>query len=168
MLEVLIAVAVVWALVRALAAAPVDRGDEEIEGGEPMPIDTNNPLGSLADAWARAEGFYQSGSLAQRSNNPVNIKGTWDGVTGHTPSGIAVFDTPDSGFSAAQSWLARQAQEHPTWTLYQLFAKVLGSVDGTPVDNAQGNSNQEAENVASFLGVPASTPVSSFLGMSND
>ena len=122
------------------------------------------PLDSITQAWAQFEGWNKPGSLAQQNNNPVNIKGNWPGVVGHTPNGLAIFSDSSLGFAAAQSWIQRQAQEHPDWSLRQLFAKVLGSLNGEDVNNEQGNSVNEADYVASRLGVPDSTNFSSYIG----
>jgi len=123
-----------------------------------------SPLDDLADAWANAEGWNVAGSLAQRNNNPANLKGNWPGVVGHTASGFAIFDSPDSGRDAEKQWLARQVSQHPAWTLRQLFAKVLGDLQGNPVNNAQGDSDQEAENVAHYLGISPGVNLHDYLG----
>jgi hypothetical protein len=122
-----------------------------------------SPFSALADAWANAEGFFKPGSLAQRNNNPVNLKGTgWPGQTGSTPQGFAVFSDEAYGFDAAQSYLAKQATAHPDWTLKNLFAKILGNTQGQPVNNDQGNSDQEAQNVANYLGISSGTSLSDY------
>lgn len=128
-------------------------------------VSSYNPLTQLTNAWANAEGWNVAGSLAQRNNNPVNLKGDWPGVVGHTEQGFAIFDSPDSGFAAAQNYVQRNATAHPGWTLQNFFAKVLGSLSGTPVNDAQGISDQEASNVASYLGIPSNTVLSQYLGV---
>jgi hypothetical protein len=125
-----------------------------------------NPLSDLAVAWANAEGWNKSGSLAQRNLNPVNLKGTWPGQVGSTPQGFAIFPDQATGFNAAQSYLQKQTAQHPDWTLRQLFAKILGNLSGQPVNNDQGNSDQEAQTVASYLGISPDTTLSSYTGMS--
>jgi hypothetical protein len=130
--------------------------------------DSDNPdygsFDDIVEGWSEIEGFYKPGTLAQRLNNPVNIHGTWPGVTGHTSSGEAIFDNVDDGWDAAVTWLEEQEQQHPNWNFLQLFAKVLGNLQGNPVDNAQGNSNDEANYVANYLGVPAGTVVTDYTG----
>jgi hypothetical protein len=123
-----------------------------------------DPLSDLAVAWANAEGWNKPGSLAQRNANPVNLKGTWPGQVGSTPQGFAVFSDEGYGFDAAESYLAKQAAAHPDWTLRQLFAKILGNLNGQPVNNAQGNSDQEAETVATYLGISPDTTLETFMG----
>lgn len=126
--------------------------------------DQFGPIDDLTQGWAQFEGWLQPGTVAQRSNNPINIKGTWPGVVGHTPSGIAVFDDEGDAWDAADSWLTTQATQHPDWTLRQLFAKVLGSLSGESVNNAQGDSNAEADYVANYLGVSPDANLANFLG----
>lgn len=136
-------------------------------GGGGSDFSDYGSLDALTEAWAHFEGNDQPGSLAQRDNNPVNIKGDWTGVTGHTPSGLAIFSDPSFGFGAAETWEQQQAQEHPDWTLRQFFAKVLGSLSGQDVNNDQGNSAAEADYVASQLGVPDSTNFAAYIGSQN-
>lgn len=122
------------------------------------------PVSDITGAWARFEGFFQPGSIAQRDNNPDDVKGDWPGVIGHTSSGIAIFDTTDDGWSAGDGWVQEQEQEHPDWSFSQLFGKVLGDLDGNPVDNDQGNSNNEANFVAAQLGVDPGSAVTDYTG----
>lgn len=149
------------------------RGNSQAAGGAAAPLSPGNFKGApsqsgggllddLAEGWAQIEGFYKPGSLAQRYNNPVNIHGDWPGVVGHLPTGEAEFDDAGDGWDAADAWLKQQAAQHPDWSLQQLFAKVLGSLGGTPVNNDQGNSNAEAQYVANYLGV---APDTSFAGI---
>lgn len=121
------------------------------------------PLDAFTEAWAHFEGADQPGSIAQRYNNPVNIKGSWTGVTGHTPAGIAEFSDPSFGWGAAESYVQEQAQEHPDWSIRQFFAKVLGSLSGQDVNNDQGNSVNESDYVASQLGVPSSANLAAYI-----
>jgi hypothetical protein len=141
-------------------------GQIEVPPSTGESVSDYDPFSELAQAWANAEGWNKSGSLAQRNLNPVNLKGSWPGQTGSTPQGFAVFSSETDGFNAAESYLQRQAAQHPGWTLRQLFAKILGNLDGTSVNNAQGNSDQEAANVASYLGVSADTTLEDFMGVS--
>lgn len=128
--------------------------------------DGSSPVDAFTEAWAWAEGYDKNGSAAQRYNNPVDVKGNWDGVVNHSPSGLAIFDDVDSGWAAADDYALKQAEQHPDWTFRQFFAKVLGNLSGQPVNNDQGNSDAEAQNVANYLGVPVDTTVSSYLGLS--
>lgn len=140
---------------------------------EPSPVDYSgdgtdtasyDPIDSIVAGWARFEGYFQPGSLASRNNNPGNLKGDYPGVIGHTPQGFAIFGSSVDGWNAAQGYVERNAAQHPDWTFQNFFAKVLGSLSGTPVNNDQGNSNNEAQFVADYSGVDPSTQVSSYLG----
>lgn len=126
-----------------------------------------NPIDNFTQAWAKFEGFDMQGSLAQRNNNPVNVKGNWPGVVGHTPSGLAIFDNVGHGWDAANAWVQQQLTEHPDWNFLQLFGKVLGNLQGGSVNNDQGNSDNEANFVANKLGVPAASSVADYVQGSN-
>ena len=164
-LLVLIAVLVVCLLLRekagggGSASAPSPTID-----GDGTSFSDYGPLDAFTEAWAHFEGWDQPGSLAQRNNNPVNIKGSWDGVVGHTPAGFAIFSDSSFGWGAADSYVQEQAAQHPNWSLRQLFGKILGSLSGDDVNNDQGNSVAEANYVAGQLGVPSSTNMSTLIG----
>lgn len=166
-LLVLIAALLAWVLTRSQAGAGSSDSSPSPTSGSGSSFEDYEPVDALTEAWAHVEGWDQQGSLAQRDNNPVNIKGSWDGVTGHTPAGFAEFSDPSFGWGAAESWIEEQAQEHPDWTLRQLFAKVLGSLSGQDVNNDQGNSVSEADAVAEQLGVPSDTNLAAYLGEQN-
>ena len=90
-------------------------------------------------------------------------KATIPAFTHSSPEGFAIFGSSVDGWNAAQSYVQRNASQHPDWTFQNFFAKVLGSLSGTPVNNDQGNSNAEAKFVADYSGVDPSTDVSSYL-----
>jgi hypothetical protein len=139
-------------------------GDAGAGGSTVSQNDGYGPIDDITEGWAQIEGFYKPGSVAQRYNNPGNVKGDYPGVVGHTPSGIDIFGDVGDGWDAATSWVQSNEQQHPGWSFSQLFAKVLGSLSGTPVNNDQGNSQAEAEYVASYLGVPADSSVTDYTG----
>ncbi|MGO8775294.1 MAG: hypothetical protein ACLQHT_13575 [Terracidiphilus sp.] len=155
---------VAWALYKTQAQSGRGSGEFQAPSAPGATVSDYNPIDDLAVAWANAEGWNKSGSLAQRNSNPVNLKGSWPGQVGSTPQGFAVFQDESYGFDAADSYLQKQAAEHPEWTLRQLFAKILGNVDGQRVNNAQGNSDQEAETVATYLGISPDTTLSNYVG----
>ncbi len=164
----LIAIAAVafiaWAFIKSRAGSDGGSGVLQAPSAPGATVSDYNPIDDLAVAWANAEGWNKSGSLAQRNLNPVNLKGSWPGQVGSTQQGFAIFSDEGYGFDAADSYLQKQAAEHPDWTLRQLFAKILGNVDGQPVNNAQGNSDQEAETVATYLGISPDTTLSNYVG----
>jgi len=79
----------------------------------------------IAQAIARFEGFYKLGSVAQRQNNPGNLR-SW----GKTPvvGGYASFPTPEDGWKA----LRRQVQKNIDrgLTLQEFFAGKPGVYAG--------------------------------------
>jgi hypothetical protein len=160
-LLILIAALVAWLIIKGRAAG---NGSSAPTGAMPPSQFGPSPADQLTQAWAAFEGWNTPGTPAQRYNNPVNIHGSWDGVVGHSPSGIAIFNDPDSGWQAAVTWEQQQAAQHPQWTLQNFFAKVLGSLSGTPVNNDQGNSDAEAQFVAAQIGVSPTTSLSQYLG----
>lgn len=158
-LLLVIAVALLWLIGRMQG-----NGASQQQSGL-TEADMSKPLELFTQAWGRAEGYDVPGSLAQRNNNPGNLKGDYyHGVIGVDSHGFAIFDSPDSGFAAAQSYVQRNAANNPGWTIQNFFAKVLGNLSGQPVNNEQGNSNQEADTVASILGVPSDSNLSDYIG----
>jgi hypothetical protein len=137
------------------ASPPPDEGTDVTNYGD---------AGNVAAAWAEIEGFFQSGTPAQRYNNPVNLHGNWPGVVGHSPSGIAIFDSVSDGWNAAIAYIQQQAEAHPNWSFLNFFGKVLGNLQGQSVNNEQGNSDAEAQFVAGQLGVDPGTVLSEYLG----
>jgi hypothetical protein len=166
LIVIAVAAFLAWAFIRGQARSSGGDG-QQAQLAPPSTgeaVSDYDPFGDLAVAWANAEGWNKSGSLAQRNANPVNLKGSWPGQVGSTSEGFAIFSDEAYGFDAAESYLQKQAAEHPDWTLRQLFAKILGNLNGQPVNNEQGNSNQEAETVAGYLGIPADTTLETFMG----
>lgn len=134
-------------------------------GPQYAPAASSNPLDLFTAGWANAEGYNVAGSRAQRNNNPVNlVGGNYTGVIGQDAQGFDIFDSAESGWAAARGYVQRNASNNPGWNFQNFFGKVLGNLLGQPVDNSQGNSNQEAANVADYIGVPADTNLSDYLG----
>jgi hypothetical protein len=145
----------------------------KLSGGGPVPSVTTSegfdlsPYGGqvvyppalvdLGKAIARAEGFYQAGSIPQRAHNPGDLKVPgWTGPT--LGEGISVFDSDAAGFEA----LNRQ--------LYLILTGQSGvyNLDMTIATMAQkwtGNDNADswARNVAGFVGADPSAPLWSVL-----
>lgn len=115
-----------------------------------------NLVDSLAGAIAKFEGFYKTGSLAQRNNNPGNLR-TW----GSTPTsgGYAVFPTLDAGWAA----LKRQIQINIDrgLTMYEFFAGKSGVYPGYAPAADSNEPYHYARTVASWIGVDPSTTLKS-------
>lgn len=106
----------------------------------------------MAQAIARAEGFYVAGSVPQRAHNPGDLKVPgWTGPT--LGDNISVFATDDAGWNA----LYRQ--------LYLILTgqSAYYNLDMTIADMARTwTATQQSawgSNVAAALGVPTSTPL---------
>lgn len=119
---------------------------------------TTYPQGikNMAQAIARAEGFYVAGSVPARAHNPGDLKVPgWSGAT--IAGGISVFPDDASGFNA----LYRQ--------LYLILTggSAYYNLDMSIADMAKvwtvTQQSAWATNVAGALGVPTSTPLWSIL-----
>lgn len=89
-------------VVVALALSTTAIGDTSSESETDMHDDYGPAVRAIAEAIARAEGFYASGSLPQRAHNPGDLK-LGDRGNG-TINGKTVFASDDAG------WLALYAQ----------------------------------------------------------
>jgi hypothetical protein len=105
-------------LIAVLAGAWFIRGRAALSVETPSPFDSTAMLGrtsyprevqALAQAIARAEGFFVPGSAPQRAHNPGALKTPgWSGpVTGS--AGINVYESDDQGWAALHSQLWRIA-----------------------------------------------------------
>lgn len=112
---------------------------------------------TIAEAIARQEGFHVHGSLAQRQNNPGNLR-SWGLVT--ISNGYADFPTLDDGWMA----LRRQVELNISrgLTLEEFFCGKPGVYAGYS-PNADGNNcKQYGVNVAGWTGLPVSIPLNRF------
>lgn len=118
---------------------------------------------TLDAAIAQAEGYNTQGTIAQTQNNPGNLvyndytKSL--GATGPGAKGIAIFPDVETGMNAEDALVSHYATQG--LTLDQLSQNWAPS-------NAPGNDastpNTWASNVASYLGVPTSTPAQALAG----
>lgn len=123
---------------------------------------SSNPIDDMGEAIARFEGFYQSGSVAARDNNPGNLKQRGGaGWVGSTGAGFAEYQDVGDGWTSLNDYLTRHIQAHPDWDFYDFFSYYLrGKTNGATQDN-QGNSDAYAEYVASYMGADPTQTVSS-------
>jgi len=112
----------------------------------------SNRVRALAEAIARAEGFYVPGSLPQRINNPGDLKAPGTAVTS---SGLSVFESVDQGWAALYRQIGliasgASAYYGPATTIRQMGQKWTATV-----------SQQLAwsTTVAQQLGVSVDTPL---------
>jgi hypothetical protein len=152
-----------WAILVALAAIVIlawgeSSSDANVQSQSAndllneVNVMANDIVSRLAQAIAKAEGFFKPGSLPNRTNNPGDLK---LGDLGYgTVAGKTVFSSADQGWSAlekqVQLMLSGQSRYYsPDMTIRQIAETYTGS------DNADAWANI----VASELGVDPDTPI---------
>lgn len=119
---------------------------------EPSPA-----IRAMAQAIAKAEGFYVPGSIPQQRNNPGNLK-----LPHYGGDGVDTFPTPGEGWAALykQLNLIRDGRSS-VYTSLSMTIKQMGEKWAPAgVENIAG---AWAKNVASLLGVSVDTPLSRVL-----
>lgn len=133
-----------------------DLSDDEGSLSVSYPV-YSQQIQQFAQAIANAEGFFRPGSIPQRANNPGDLKVS--GWTGPTlgAEGIPCFDSPDEGWSRLyrQLQLIVDGRSH----VYSLSM----TIDQMGAKWTDTQPSSWASNVAAFLGVPTSTPLSQVL-----
>ena len=119
-------------------------------------------IDSIAAAIARMEGFFKSGSIAQRNHNPGNLR-AW----GKLPivGGYAQFATDEDGWRALRRQIGRNIERG--LTLYEFFGGVRdaegmvlpGRYPGYAPAADQNHPKQYAEFVARQVGIAADVPL---------
>ncbi len=109
---------------------------------------------AIAQAIAQKEGFYVSGSIAQRNNNPGNLR-SW----GSTPivSGYAKFATVQDGWNALYSQI--QTNIGRGLTLNEFFAGKPGVYAGYSPSSDGNQPIAYATFVGSQVGIPVDVPL---------
>jgi hypothetical protein len=118
---------------------------------------------AIAGAIARMEGFYKAGSLAQRNNNPGNIR-RWSPKV-PVVDGFSKFPTAGEGWAALRRQVDRNVGRG--LTLYQFFAgvrdadgKVIpGKYPGYAPSADKNDPKNYAEKVAGMVQIPADVPL---------
>ena len=115
----------------------------------------NQYLYELGEAIARYEGFYKDGSLAQRNNNPGNLRYvSWSTrKSGLDSSNFAIYPTAEDGLYDLYDLLMAKAEAG--YTLEELM-----NIYAPPVEN---NTNAYVAFVADELGVSPNTKLSTIL-----
>lgn len=112
---------------------------------------------ALAQAIAKAEGFYIPGSIPQQRNNPGNLK-----LPHYGGDGIDTFPTPGEGWAALYKQLNLiKSGQSAVYSIGMSIAEMGAKWAPAGVENIAG---AWARNVASLLGVPATTPLSQVFG----
>jgi hypothetical protein len=115
------------------------------------PTSYPQPIQRFGQAIARQEGFYVTGSVPQRANNPGDLKipnmPTLPGTS------ITLFPSADAGWSALYRQLmlilsGQSSYYHPDMTIAEM-GRVWTTTEQVPWST----------NVSAFLGVPTSTPL---------
>lgn len=132
--------AAVWWLMKKQTTAGT--GSTTRRGG--VPVDESK-VRAMAEAIARAEGFNVQGSVAQRTNNPGNLR------TNTTEGRITGYPTAEDGWRALENQIrmmfdGRSSIYHPDMT----FADVGDKYEADP-------GNAWARNVVQYLGVTLGT-----------
>lgn len=111
-------------------------------------------IDDLATAIATFEGFFKPGSVAQRNNNPGNIR-SW----GSAPQagGYAVFDSADAGWAALKRQIALNVGRG--LTLREFFAGKPGVYAGYSPAADANDPNGYAQWVAARLGISVDAPL---------
>lgn len=111
---------------------------------------------AMAQAIAKAEGFYVAGSIPQLRNNPGNLK-----LPHYGGDGIDTFPTVGEGWAALykQLNLIRTGQS----SVYRDLAMTIQEMGAKWAPAGENIAGAWARNVAALLGVPVTTPLSQVL-----
>lgn len=114
---------------------------------------------NLAQAIARYEGYYSTGSVAQRNNNPGNLR-SW----GNNPvvGGFAQFPTAETGWVALRSQVQRNIDRG--LTLDEFFAGKPGTYSGYAPSADNNRPLTYAATVANWLGISPGVQLSDAIG----
>lgn len=115
-------------------------------------------IDSLSNAIARMEGYNVAGSLAQRNNNPGNLR-SGQGQIGMDAKGYAIFATPEAGFAALQNQVNLNVGRG--LTLEEFFAGKPGVYSGYAPSADSNDPTNYANTVAGWLGIDPNTTLSS-------
>lgn len=126
---------------------------------------TGDPLTVWAQAIADFEGGGNPDSVSARNNNPGNLKFAGQaGAIGQDPSGFAIFDSFDSGWSALLRQLQLYVNRFPNFSITQITTHYLGGDPNNPQVTSQGNPFTYAESIAAALGVSTSATLKNTFG----
>ena len=131
-----------------------------------MPAHEIRPAGlgdlasSLANAIAQFEGYNVAGSVAQRNNNPGNLR-SGPGQTGTDASGYAIFPDASTGFAALDNQISLNVSRG--LSLETFIGGGATSSGGTYPGYAPSGDNNNVQNYVTFLAnelqIDPSTPL---------
>jgi hypothetical protein len=112
-------------------------------------------INSMAQAIATMEGFFKPNTIAQRNNNPGNLR-SW----GSNPirNGYAVFATPEEGWAALRKQI--QLNINRGLTLSEFFGGKAGVYAGYAPSADSNDPVNYARFVAGRVGIPVDQPIS--------
>ena len=112
---------------------------------------------SLAQSIARFEGYGVAGSVAQRNNNPGNLR-SGPGQIGTDANGYAIFPDAATGYAALDNQIDLNIGRG--LTLQQFFAGEPGVYAGYAPSGDSNNPTQYANTVAGWMGIDPNVPLS--------
>lgn len=110
----------------------------------------------IAQAIAQMEGFNTPGTIAQRDNNPGNLR-SGPGQTGTDSKGYAIFPDVSTGFAALNNQI--QLNIDRGLTLYEFFGGKPGVYAGYAPSADSNNPIGYANFVAQQVGIDPSIPL---------
>jgi len=118
----------------------------------------NDLIDKIALAIAKMEGFFKPGSLAQRNNNPGNLR-SW----GNRPvvGGYAKFDTPEEGWAALKQQIRRNIDRG--LNLLEFFGGKPGVYAGYSPAADKNDPVNYARFVAREAGIDITRPLREYL-----
>jgi hypothetical protein len=116
----------------------------------------NSLVTAMALAMATFEGFNTAGTLAQRNNNPGNLR-AGPGAIGTDATGYAIFATVDAGWAALYNQI--QLNINRGLNLLEFFAGKPGVYPGYAPAADQNQPERYAAFVASKVGIPSDVPL---------
>lgn len=117
--------------------------------------------GDLAQAIARFEGYNVAGSVAQRNNNPGNLR-AGVGQVGTDAGGYAVFATSADGWNALENQIGLNVNRG--LTLDEFFAGKTGVYPGYAPSGDANNPTNYANTVAGWIGIDPTVPLEALEG----
>jgi len=114
-------------------------------------------LDNLAQSIATMEGFFKPNTIAQRNNNPGNLR-SW----GANPvkNGYAVFDSPEEGWAALRKQI--QLNVNRCLTLEEFFGGKPGVYPGYAPSADSNDPANYARFVGGRAGIAVNQPITSF------
>lgn len=112
-------------------------------GGGVLQTISDSAVQAIAKAIALAEGFYVSGSIPQRANNPGDLV-EGDIGNGTLGAGITVFATPEDGWNALYNQVSKMLNgtSHiysPNMTIAQVAGKYTATQQTAWANNVSGS-----------------------------